>query len=70
MLFALFLGHERDPRRMYLASLGAVILASGVAAAASPLFVNLVAGATVSALPRGGDGAQGARRALRAHRRG
>ncbi|MCA9527081.1 MAG: hypothetical protein KC549_12385, partial [Myxococcales bacterium] len=51
-LFALFLGQDRDPRRMYLASLGTVILASGVAAGGglSPLFVNLVAGATVSAL--------------------
>ncbi len=52
VLFHLFIGRERDPRRMYLASLGAVFIASGLASGGglSPIFVNLVAGATCAAL--------------------
>ncbi len=50
LLFSLFIGRERDTPRIFLASLGAVIFASGIGAAVgiSPLFVNLIAGATVA----------------------
>ncbi len=50
LLFSLFIGREQDTPRLFLASLGAVIFASGVGAAIgiSPLFVNLIAGATVA----------------------
>lgn len=50
LLFSLFIGRERDTPRLFLASLGAVIFASGIGAAIgiSPLFVNLIAGATVA----------------------
>jgi hypothetical protein len=49
-LFSLFIGREQDPRRLFLATVGAVIFASGVGTALgiSPLFVNLVMGLTVA----------------------
>lgn len=49
VLFSLFIGREQDPQRIFLASVGGVIFASGVGTALgiSPLFVNLVAGLTV-----------------------
>lgn len=52
LLFYLFIGHERDPRRIYLASIGSVFVASGIAAGGglSPIFVNLIAGAACAAL--------------------
>jgi Kef-type K+ transport system membrane component KefB len=51
LLFRLFLGRETDPSRIFLASVGAVIFASGIGSALgiSPLFVNLLAGVTVGA---------------------
>ena len=51
LLFGLFMGRERDPNRIYLATVGLVTFASGVGAALgiSPLFMNLLAGITVSA---------------------
>lgn len=51
LLFGLFIGRERDPDRIYLATLGLVTFASGVGSALgiSPLFLNLLAGVTVSA---------------------
>jgi len=50
VLFSLFIGREQDPRRLFLATVGAVIFASGVGTALgiSPLFVNLVMGLTVA----------------------
>lgn len=49
-LFTLFIGRERDPLRMFLASVGAVFFASGIGSALgiSPLFVNLLFGMTVA----------------------
>lgn len=51
LLFSLFIGRESDTTRIFLASVGAVIFASGVGSALgiSPLFVNLIAGVTVAA---------------------
>ncbi|MCU0690259.1 MAG: cation:proton antiporter [Polyangiaceae bacterium] len=50
LLFSLFIGREKDATHIFLASVGAVIFASGVGSAIgiSPLFVNLVAGVTVA----------------------
>ena len=50
LLFSLFIGRESDPARTFLAAIGCVIFASGLASALgiSPLFVNLVAGAVVA----------------------
>ncbi len=52
ILFGLFIGRESEPTRIFLATLGLVTFASGVGSAlgVSPLFINLLAGATVSAL--------------------
>ena len=54
LLFTLFIGDEKDPTRIFLATAGAVIFASGVGTALgiSPLFVNLVAGTTVAITSR------------------
>ncbi|MBN2194967.1 MAG: hypothetical protein JW751_19275 [Polyangiaceae bacterium] len=51
LLFGLFIGRERDPDRVFLATVGLVTFASGVGAALgiSPLFINLLAGVTVAA---------------------
>jgi hypothetical protein len=50
VLFSLFIGREENPSRVFLASVGGVIFATGAGTALgiSPLFVNLVAGATVA----------------------
>ncbi len=50
LLFALFLGRESDPSRIFLASIGLVTFASGIGSAVgvSPIFVNMFAGLTVS----------------------
>jgi len=50
LLFGLFIGRESDASRVFLASVGLVTFASGVAVALgiSPLFVNLIAGLTVA----------------------
>lgn len=52
ILFVAFIGNERAPSRIFLATVGCVIFASGMAAGlgVSPLFVNLVVGATVGGL--------------------
>jgi Kef-type K+ transport system membrane component KefB len=57
LLFTIFIGGAEDDLRMYLATLGVVIFASGIGAAlgVSPLFVNLVAGLTVAATSAHGD---------------
>ncbi len=54
LLFTLFIGQEKDAVRIFLATAGAVIFASGVGTALglSPLFVNLVAGVTVALTSR------------------
>ncbi|HNS97231.1 MAG TPA: hypothetical protein PLJ27_19640 [Polyangiaceae bacterium] len=54
LLFTLFIGQEKDAVRIFLATAGAVIFASGVGTALglSPLFVNLVAGITVALTSR------------------
>lgn len=54
LLFTLFIGREKDATRIFLATAGAVIFASGVGTALgiSPLFVNLVAGITVAITSR------------------
>lgn len=54
LLFTLFIGQEKDATRIFLATAGAVIFASGVGTALgiSPLFVNLVAGVTVAITSR------------------
>lgn len=50
VLFSLFIGPERDAKRVFLAALGGVIFATGAGTAlgVSPLFVNLVVGLTVA----------------------
>lgn len=50
LLFTLFIGKESSSMRILLATLGAVVFASGVGLALglSPLFMNLVAGMTVA----------------------
>lgn len=50
VLFSFFIGREQDPQRLFLATVGGVIFASGVGTALqiSPLFVTLIAGVTVS----------------------
>lgn len=52
VLFVLFIGADDDPQRTFLATVGVVVFASGIAAgmAISPLLVNAVAGLTVSML--------------------
>lgn len=56
LLFWFFVGHEREERaeRTFLATVGVVIFASGLAAAIgiSPLLLNVLAGVVVSLLPR------------------
>lgn len=54
VLFIAFIGGERQHSRLFLASVGSIIFASGLAMGlnVSPLFINLVAGATVGALSR------------------
>jgi Kef-type K+ transport system membrane component KefB len=54
LLFTLFIGHVQSDERVFLASVGAVILASGIGSALgiSPLFVNLIAGVIVSGTSR------------------
>ena len=49
-LFGLFIGRESNVQKLFLASVGLVIFASGIGSALgiSPLFVNLLAGLTVS----------------------
>ena len=51
LLFSVFIGREDDAMRINVATVGAVTFASGIGAAlgVSPLLVNLVAGAIVSA---------------------
>jgi Kef-type K+ transport system membrane component KefB len=51
LLFSLFIGRESDAPRIFLATIGCVIFASGIGSALgiSPLFVNLVAGVVVAA---------------------
>jgi Kef-type K+ transport system membrane component KefB len=50
LLFGLFIGRESDASKIFLATIGLVTFASGLASALgiSSLFVNLVAGLTVS----------------------
>jgi len=50
LLFGWFLGKDEDPSRIFLASVGLVTFAAGAGAvlAVSPVFVNLVAGLTVT----------------------
>ena len=52
LLFSLFIGAESDLRRLFLASVGAMIFAAGIGTALdiSPLFVNLFAGITVAVI--------------------
>jgi Kef-type K+ transport system membrane component KefB len=52
VIFHIFEGEEQERERLFVATIGVVALASGVAYALqlSPLFVNLVAGATVANL--------------------
>ncbi len=51
-LFTVFIGKESSSSRIFLATVGIVIFASGVASGlgVSPLFVSLIAGASVAAL--------------------
>ncbi len=53
-IFHVFVGHERDEKKLFLATIGVVALASGVAHALqfSALFVNLVAGMAVANVSR------------------
>lgn len=55
--FMLFIGSEKSTSRIFLATVGTVIFASGVGTAlgVSPLFVNLAAGLTVALASRHGD---------------
>lgn len=57
VLFITFIGKERHEPRLFLASVGSIIFASGLAMglSVSPLFINLVAGATVGALSQDED---------------
>jgi Kef-type K+ transport system membrane component KefB len=50
LLFGLFVGRESESSRIFLATIGLVTFASGIGSALgiSPLFVNLLAGVTVS----------------------
>lgn len=50
LLFSLFIGREGEENRIYFASIGLIIFGSGIGSAlgVSPLFVNLVTGATVA----------------------
>ncbi|MEM9493501.1 MAG: hypothetical protein AAGC55_30410, partial [Myxococcota bacterium] len=50
LLFSLFIGAESDVRRLFLASVAAMIFAAGIGMAlkVSPLFVTLIAGITVA----------------------
>lgn len=54
LLFVTFIGDEESPPRVFLATVGTVIFATGMAAAMgiSPLLVNLVVGATVGGFSR------------------
>ncbi|MFT7579164.1 MAG: hypothetical protein ACI9MR_000826 [Myxococcota bacterium] len=53
-IFHVFVGNEQDHKKLFVATIGVVALASGTAHALgfSPLFVNLVAGATIANLSR------------------
>ncbi len=53
-IFFVFVGHERDQKKLFVATIGIVCLGSGIAEALdfSPLFVNLVAGLTIANLSR------------------
>lgn len=50
LLFSFFIGREQNSQRLFLATVGGVIFASGAGTALqiSPLFVNLIAGLTVA----------------------
>jgi len=50
VLFSVFLGSEDEPVRITVASVGVIVFATGVGTAlgVSPLFVNVIAGATVA----------------------
>lgn len=50
LLFSFFIGREQNSQRLFLATVGGVIFASGAGTALqiSPLFVNLIAGFTVA----------------------
>lgn len=50
IIFHVFVGDEHDHKKLFVATIGIVALASGVADALhfSPLFVNMVAGATIA----------------------
>ncbi len=60
LLFTLFIGREDDPNRVFLATAGLVTFASGIGVALeiSPLFINLLAGITVSATSNHADRVQ------------
>lgn len=51
LLFSLFIGREKDAKRIFVASVGAVTFAAGIGLAlgVSSMFVNLLAGVTVAA---------------------
>ena len=57
LLFTVFIGGAETTMRMYVASIGVVIFASGIGSAlgVSPLFVNMVAGLTVALTSPHGD---------------
>lgn len=57
LLFSLFIGRERDGKRIFIASVGAVTFASGIGLAlgVSSMFVNLLAGITVAATSQHAD---------------
>ena len=54
IIFHVFVGHEQDEKKLFVATIGIVALASGVAHALhfSTLFVNLVAGAAIANVSR------------------
>ncbi|TNF35759.1 MAG: hypothetical protein EP329_05920 [Deltaproteobacteria bacterium] len=54
VIFHVFVGNEQDANKLFVATIGVVALASGVAHALhfSPLFVNLVVGATIANVSR------------------
>lgn len=54
LIFHTFVGDERDEKKLFVATIGVVALASGLAHALSfsPLFVNMVCGATIATTSR------------------
>ncbi|MCA9518136.1 MAG: hypothetical protein KC635_24530, partial [Myxococcales bacterium] len=54
LIFHAFVGDERDEKKLFVATIGVVALASGLAHALSfsPLFVNMVCGATIATTSR------------------